>query len=37
MKPYEILLKDNKAWAEKKLKEDPEYFDRLLHVQTPEF
>jgi len=37
MKPYEVLLKDNKAWAEKKLKEDPDFFDRLLHVQTPEF
>ncbi len=37
MKSYEVLLKDNKAWAEKKLKEDPDYFERLLHVQTPEF
>jgi carbonic anhydrase len=37
MKSYEILLQDNKAWAEKKLKEDPDFFDRLLHVQTPEF
>ena len=37
MKPYEILLKDNKTWAAKKLAEDPGFFDRLLHVQTPEF
>ena len=37
MKPYEVLLKDNKEWAEKKLKEDPDFFYRLLHVQTPEF
>jgi carbonic anhydrase len=37
MKPYEILLQDNKAWAEGKLKNDPDYFNRLLHVQTPEF
>jgi carbonic anhydrase len=37
MKPYEILLQDNKIWAERKLKEDPGFFDRLLHVQTPEF
>jgi len=37
MKHYEILLKDNKAWAAGKLKEDPEYFDRLAHLQTPEF
>ena len=37
MKSYEILLQDNKAWAEAKLKNDPDYFNRLLHVQTPEF
>jgi len=37
MKPYEVLLQDNKAWAESKLKSDPDYFHRLLHVQTPEF
>lgn len=37
MKPYEILLQENKTWAENKLKNDPDYFIRLLHVQTPEF
>jgi carbonic anhydrase len=37
MKPYEVLLKDNKHWAAKKLAEDPGFFQRLLHVQTPEF
>lgn len=37
MKPYEVLLNDNKNWATKKLKEDPGFFQRLLHVQTPEF
>ncbi len=37
MKPYELLLQENKAWAEGKLKNDPDYFNRLLHVQTPEF
>ncbi len=37
MKPYEVLLKDNKLWAAKKQAEDPGFFDRLLHVQTPEF
>ena len=37
MKAYEVLLKDNKKWAAKKLAEDPEFFNRLLHVQTPEF
>ena len=37
MKSYELLLKENKQWAEKKLNDDPDFFDRLLHVQTPEF
>ena len=37
MKSYEVLLNDNKKWAERKLAEDPGFFERLLHVQTPEF
>ena len=37
MKPYEVLLKENKSWAAKKVSEDPDYFDRLAHLQTPEF
>jgi len=37
MKAYEKLLRDNKKWAEGKLKEDPGYFDSLAHLQTPEF
>lgn len=37
MKPYEVLLKENKLWAADKVKQDPEYFDRLAHLQTPEF
>lgn len=37
MKPYEVLLNDNKKWAAKKLAEDPGFFERLVHVQTPEF
>ena len=37
MKSYEVLLNDNKRWAAKKQAEDPGFFDRLLHVQTPEF
>ena len=37
MKPYEILLKDNKAWAAEKLNADPEYFKRLARLQSPEF
>lgn len=37
MKTYDKLLKDNKQWATRKMKDDPEFFDRLVHVQTPEF
>ena len=37
MKSYEKLLSDNKEWAVNKKKADPEFFDRLVHVQTPEF
>jgi carbonic anhydrase len=37
MKPYEVLLKENKLWAAQKVSEDPDYFDRLAHLQTPEF
>ncbi len=37
MKSYEKLLVENKGWAERKVKEDPEYFSRLVNVQSPEF
>lgn len=37
MKPYEILLQNNKEWAEGKLSGDPDYFLRLSQLQTPEF
>lgn len=37
MKTYEKLLLENKAWAKEKLEDDPDYFNRLLHIQTPEF
>jgi carbonic anhydrase len=37
MNSYEKLLLENKAWAREKLMEDPQYFDRLAHLQTPEF
>jgi carbonic anhydrase len=37
MKPYEKLLSENKAWAAEKVSSDPMYFDRLAHLQTPEF
>jgi len=37
MKTYEKLLLENKAWAKEKVVEDPEYFNRLAHIQSPEF
>jgi len=37
MKSYEKLLLENKAWAREKVVDDPEYFNRLAHIQTPEF
>lgn len=37
MTPYDKLLLENKAWAHEKVEQDPEYFSRLAHLQTPEF
>jgi carbonic anhydrase len=37
MRTYERLLLENKAWAAEKVYDDPEYFSRLEHLQTPEF
>lgn len=37
MYSYEKLLSENKIWAAGKLNDDPEYFNRLAHLQTPEF
>src|SRR5688572_2826113 len=37
MYSYERLLQENKAWAAGKLSADPDYFERLSHLQTPEF
>lgn len=37
MKSYEKLLASNKEWAENVVKKDPEFFNRLLNIQTPEF
>lgn len=34
---YEKLLLENKAWAESQVKMDPDFFNRLAHIQTPEF
>ncbi len=37
MNSYEKLLLENKAWAREKIMEDPDYFHRLSHIQSPEF
>lgn len=37
MKTYEKLLLENKAWAQEMVEDDPQYFNRLAHLQTPEF
>jgi carbonic anhydrase len=37
MQSYEKLLLENKAWAGEKVKGDPEYFNRLALLQSPEF
>ncbi len=34
---YEKLLLENKAWATEQKEEDPEFFSRLAHIQSPEF
>lgn len=37
MNSYERLLSENKIWAKGKVVEDPNYFKRLVDVQTPDF
>lgn len=37
MQSYEKLLLENKAWAQEKVADDPKFFSRLEHLQTPEF
>jgi len=37
MTPIEKLLLENKAWAAEVKADDPEYFTRLAHIQTPQF
>lgn len=37
MFPIDKLLLENKAWAAEKKADDPGYFERLAHLQTPEF
>jgi carbonic anhydrase len=37
MQSYEKLLLENKAWAQERLADNPEYFKRLAGLQSPEF
>jgi carbonic anhydrase len=37
MKTFEKLLLQNKAWAAENTANDPTYFKRSAHIQTPEF
>ena len=37
MTPIEKLLLENKAWSSEIKADDPEYFERLARLQTPEF
>jgi len=37
MNAYEKLLLENKAWAQEKVTDDPQYFERLVHIQKPDF
>lgn len=37
MHPFEELLQDNKAWAAEMLSTDPDFFNKLSGIQTPEF
>ena len=37
MTSYEKLLADNKTWATERVEDDPDFFNRLAHLQTPEF
>jgi carbonic anhydrase len=37
MNSYEKLLVNNKEWAAEKIKVDPDFFNRLVNVQTPNF
>jgi carbonic anhydrase len=34
---YEKLLEENKKWASEKVAHDHDYFERLSHLQSPEF
>ena len=37
MNSYDKLFLENKAWAKEKVLDDPDYFNRLVNIQSPEF
>ena len=37
MDGLEALFSNNRAWAEKMTREDPEFFSRLTHQQSPQY
>ncbi len=37
MKSFELLLENNKKWAQGQIEVDPDFFKRLEALQTPEF
>jgi len=37
MKPYEKLLQENRSWAAETVARDPEFFNRLVNLQNPEY
>jgi carbonic anhydrase len=37
MKTYETLLQNNKKWAEQSVANDPDFFNRLSSIQSPEY
>jgi carbonic anhydrase len=36
LKPFEKLLEENKVWAAMQIEADPDYFKRLVNIQSPE-
>mgnify|MGYP006272514369 CR=1 FL=1 len=37
MKPYEKLLQENKTWAAETISKDPDFFKKLVNLQSPEY
>jgi carbonic anhydrase len=37
MESYEKLLQENKKWAKQRIEEDPGFFSRLQHLQSPKY